>query len=486
MKTKHLLFVLLFIPILYSSNAQNIVPNFSFEEQIDTTYCSWMGNATGDPCIVPRIEDHVLNWFQPSWGTADIYRETVPSSCYASTASTNGESKGIQVPLTGKSYVGLHSYTSGGFGCGFDYKEYVGVQLQIPVFPNIKYDCQINVSLADYSGYAINNIGMALTDSLINICDQNCRLDLLPSINSTDVIFNDTAWHTIRDTVTLAEEANYLYVGNFFPNDSTTIVSLPGNSTAYYYIEDVIVTPIYDAIVIDTICFGDAISFNTDGSSYYVYDMNSFDLLVASDSAATYTPTSESIYMQVFDSTAIKYEVYFSEDTLGLDLDLDLGIDTILCPQDTLVLDATNPDASYSWQDNSTESTFTVTDEGSYWVQVTSNCKTISDTIVVTHYAHYDSLCSEILSTVDEHEIDNTKFTFSPNPASSQLSMMLTGTKEQKYKIEIIDNLGRVIEVVLISPNKEAAFSIEHLPQGLYYLKLDLGNSLIIEKLIVR
>jgi gliding motility-associated-like protein len=60
-----------------------------------------------------------------------------------------------------------------------------------------------------------------------------------------------------------------------------------------------------------------------------------------------------------------------------------LGNDTTLCQGAVLLLDASTAGASYSWQDQSTNPTFHVTQQGTYWVVVAyGNCSG-SDTIIV-------------------------------------------------------------------------------------------------------
>lgn len=64
-----------------------------------------------------------------------------------------------------------------------------------------------------------------------------------------------------------------------------------------------------------------------------------------------------------------------------------LGPDTTLCIGATLVLDATTAGCTYLWQDNSTNPTYTVTQAGTYWVQITDGGGlTASDTIVVDYF----------------------------------------------------------------------------------------------------
>tara|TARA_R110002050_G_scaffold221792_2_gene357659 strand:- start:15598 stop:18330 length:2733 start_codon:yes stop_codon:yes gene_type:complete len=64
---------------------------------------------------------------------------------------------------------------------------------------------------------------------------------------------------------------------------------------------------------------------------------------------------------------------------------VNLGNDTTLCDLDTLQLDATNPNSTYVWQNNTTDSIFNITTQGTYWVNVTTHHCTSSDTIVATY-----------------------------------------------------------------------------------------------------
>ncbi|MEM9024826.1 MAG: T9SS type A sorting domain-containing protein, partial [Bacteroidota bacterium] len=60
------------------------------------------------------------------------------------------------------------------------------------------------------------------------------------------------------------------------------------------------------------------------------------------------------------------------------------GNDMSICAGDSLVLDATTPNATYQWQDGSTNATFTASQAGSYAVTVTVNGFSSSDTIAIT------------------------------------------------------------------------------------------------------
>ncbi|MDP5171434.1 MAG: gliding motility-associated C-terminal domain-containing protein, partial [Bacteroidia bacterium] len=64
---------------------------------------------------------------------------------------------------------------------------------------------------------------------------------------------------------------------------------------------------------------------------------------------------------------------------------VNLGNDTTLCLGDTLALDATNSNATYLWQDNSTGPTFEVLSQGLYWARSENICGVDRDSIIVTY-----------------------------------------------------------------------------------------------------
>ena len=65
---------------------------------------------------------------------------------------------------------------------------------------------------------------------------------------------------------------------------------------------------------------------------------------------------------------------------------INLGNDTTLCPGQNLQLDATTSSATYLWQDGSTDSTFNVTQQGLYWVEVTTCSISYYDTININYF----------------------------------------------------------------------------------------------------
>ena len=81
-----------------------------------------------------------------------------------------------------------------------------------------------------------------------------------------------------------------------------------------------------------------------------------------------------------------KLEVIYSSTGTVTQNTLNLGNDTILCPNDSILLDASTSGATYLWQDGSVNSTFNVTQQGTYWVEVTTCSMVFYDTINVNYY----------------------------------------------------------------------------------------------------
>lgn len=100
---------------------------------------------------------------------------------------------------------------------------------------------------------------------------------------------------------------------------------------------------------------------------------------------------------------------------------IDLGPDTTLCQGETLILVATTPNTTYLWQDNSTNPTFSVTQQGTYWVQAIENNCTVTDSVLI-----YEEDCEVILEmpNVFTPNNDGTNNLFVPIISNGIVSMM--------------------------------------------------------------
>lgn len=238
---KALPFVLLCLaPAIF--RAQNVVPNPGFET-LKKTPCSFMAN---------EMDEYVNDWECVADGTSDILNDAASSTCYANCHSSNPASLGSQTPHGGHGMALV--MTEGHSG---SYREYIGVTLSTPLVPGKKYYAEMYVSLADYVGYATNNIGMAFFTGPLYRRD-GMKIIAEPQVNSTAVIDDASGWVKVSSTFTAAEAYTHLIIGNFLTTDQTTMKKRPSSGgthygaqdVAAYYIDDITVRPASSDLIV--------------------------------------------------------------------------------------------------------------------------------------------------------------------------------------------------------------------------------------------
>ncbi|MFC2101870.1 M14 family zinc carboxypeptidase [Bacteroidota bacterium] len=167
---------------------------------------------------------------------------------------------------------------------------------------------------------------------------------------------------------------------------------------------------------------------------------------------------------------------------VGNSIVVQLGADTLLCPWESVTLDAGNDGSLYEWSNGATTQTITVDSttfglgEHTIWVYVTSNgsCEA-SDTIQVSIDA-----CTAV-----NDPIPSTSATIFPNPNSG--TFYLTLNNIEKGICEILSLDGKVVFTSMVD-NQTAArkISLPHLNKGMYILRIRSDNQSVIEKLIIQ
>lgn len=66
---------------------------------------------------------------------------------------------------------------------------------------------------------------------------------------------------------------------------------------------------------------------------------------------------------------------------------IDLGLDTIICPGDSILLMTDGKEPQYLWSTGSTDTSIYVKDAGTYWASGTNGCGSLADTIIVNHFS---------------------------------------------------------------------------------------------------
>lgn len=205
--------------------------------------------------------------------------------------------------------------------------------------------------------------------------------DLILNIEQTSPSVSPLLSQTIPTTATWQQISISFTTG---PTTTEIIVlfSAAGNSNTDIWIDDASLTdagcplPVVDLGNDTSLCAGATLTLDATagGGSTYLWQDNSTNPTFTVTQAGTY-------WVEVTDTCGT------TTDTINVSYSgtptVDLGNDTTLCQGDLITLDATTPNVTYLWQDNSTGSTLIVTQPGTYWVELTDNCGTTSDTIVI-------------------------------------------------------------------------------------------------------
>jgi gliding motility-associated-like protein len=136
---------------------------------------------------------------------------------------------------------------------------------------------------------------------------------------------------------------------------------------------------------------------------------------------------------------------------------VELGKDISLCAGQTTTLQANSPGSRYSWQDGSTEATYSVTKPGIYWVDVFSNGCIARDSVTVSYdslppvelyQAKDTTLCagSTLMLTV-ERPVDNTRYSWQDGSAGTSFLVQHPGI----YWIEASNSCGKTRDSVRVS-----------------------------------
>lgn len=204
----------------------NIVPNPSFEKYSGTPL-GWFYKGK-------HFTNVMKYWNSPTGASPDIFGPKVRIPKHWSEKGF-----GEQDARTGTSMVGVTIY-----GCeeGKPHcREYIQIQLKEPMVLGQNYYFEFWVNHLPRSLLA-NNLGVCFTkEETRYIADE--LLTNVPLIKADKIILttkND--WTKISGRFVAEEEANYLMIGNFLPDEKTKTQAPNDNllNYAYYYIDDVL------------------------------------------------------------------------------------------------------------------------------------------------------------------------------------------------------------------------------------------------------
>ncbi|MDQ3100728.1 MAG: OmpA family protein, partial [Bacteroidota bacterium] len=210
----------------------NLIENGSFEDY------------TGKLKRMGSIE-MATGWRNATGEPADLFTELVPAAPITAPRNQYGD----QSPLTGKNYAGVRWWS-------FQNKEprsYIQAKFKTMLKKGQKYCVKYYVSLADLSKYSSSEVGAYISKVMVNKEETN-SLTYVPQVpHLRSKIYEDMySWQGVCGVYEATGGEQTLLIGNFSPNEKTVTgkptkpeeedrAQLPH---AYYYIDDVSVTPI--------------------------------------------------------------------------------------------------------------------------------------------------------------------------------------------------------------------------------------------------
>lgn len=159
----------------------------------------------------------------------------------------------------------------------------------------------------------------------------------------------------------------------------TTTYMVYGNSDTVSFTVNVNNYPVVNLGADTTLCVGQNLLLNaTTANATYQWNDNS--------TTPTYNVTQQGTY-----SVLLTVNGCATPDTIVVNYNpspvFTLNNDTTLCPGTTLLLNPATANATYIWQDNSTNASFNVAQAGIYWVAITvDNCSS-TDSIQVSYFS---------------------------------------------------------------------------------------------------
>ncbi len=226
---------------------------------------------------------------------------------------------------------------------------------------DIEFSEYIQCNSIDESNFQVDAPGGPFTLSLsANTCDAGGAYDryftltIAPSINITGEYFLEFIGDGVSDALDLCGNPSLSTSQSFTVENALSVVVELGTDT--------------------TICEGESLLLDASGETleYLWQDGSSSSSLMVTE-AGNYAVT----VTDLCNNTATD-EINVSFILTPI---LNLDDQIVICNGDTQTLDVSNENATYLWQDGSTDPTFTITEAGVYAVTVTNECQSLTGEI---------------------------------------------------------------------------------------------------------
>jgi gliding motility-associated-like protein len=369
--------LLFYLLIKLPLTGQNLVVNPSFENLNQSALsCSSYGTLS-------QFTTAINGWSWPNFGTSDIFSTSMPSNCFSNPTNPNALF-GLQIPRTGNAILGFQNHIQSNMPSPG--REYIQGHLSSPLIAGVAYHISFYVSLADKCNIACNNFGIKFSPSPENFSNF-CILTTPDANYNGPPITDKLGWTRIEFCFTpQVSGLQDFIIGNFLVNPLTSVVNLPGTKPfAYYFIDDVSVEPVGQALSIPSysICSGASATIALAGSGTYSWNPEpSLSSLVGNTVIAT--PTVTTVYTVTTAGSACSAAntvTVFVTPTPTLHITKSA---TLNCPGQATQVTVSGAN-SYTWSTGSSEAIITVAPQSTtiYSVSGSNGLCTSSETMEV-------------------------------------------------------------------------------------------------------
>jgi OOP family OmpA-OmpF porin len=287
-----------------NTQAQNLVPNSGFEE-----YTNCPGNFT------EAAQAFTVNhWSSATFGTPDHFH-----SCSMGEADVPYNWAGVSDAFEGHGYAGIYMWMDN----DNHYREYLQCKLLSPLLKDSLYQIEFHYKLSSYSKYSIDRIGLVLTDTLLKARHDHSLVNkpTLSVIRDSALTKNTGLWEMANTKYKATGGEQYLTLGNFSDNFDTHFYKIEFRPisqemlahSAYYYVDDVKVLPLYGprqikpSDIIPEFSLAETALNTTYVLKNIRFELNSYKLINAScdelDQVAEYIMKHPKINVQLFGHT---------------------------------------------------------------------------------------------------------------------------------------------------------------------------------------
>lgn len=353
-----------------SISGQNLVPNGGFESV----------------AACPNQQGQL--YLASPWDTLNASPDLF-SSC----ATSAGNCQSVNVP---ENFAGSVSAHNGNNYAGFfvysaalsNYREYMQVPLIQPLQAGEIYKVTAWLRKAPNCSHAVASIGMTLSSGAL-VQFGTSPLGFPPQVENSGVLNVSNQWVAVEGFIIATGGENNITIGNFRDdnNSGAVLIGSSGNPCslqgAYYYIDDVSVVKIVEALAINgqqVTCPGVPVTLTgiTNTTGWWSTQDNP-QTPISNLPLITVSPqtTTTYYYNGILSQASITIEVIDPPV-------INLGYNATICEGNSVTLDAYNPNSTYQWTTGATSSSITVNATGIYMVSVHNGGCANRDTFYLT------------------------------------------------------------------------------------------------------